>query len=40
MPVWSPDDPAELFSMADRIFTLYPEATEDENFAVALAVIP
>ena len=40
LPAWSNRDPAQWFKMADRVFQMYPEATETDKFGTALAVVP
>ena len=40
LPAWSTKDPAQWFKMADRVFQMYPDATETDKFGTALAVVP
>ena len=40
LPVWSTRDPAQWFKMADRVFAMYPGASETDMFGTALAVVP
>ena len=40
LPAWSTRDPAQWFKMADRVFQMYPDATETDMFGTALAVVP